>query len=313
MKKTNTSISKNFILFFLIAVVFWFLTKLSKEYETTINYPISIENLPQDKLVQGKFTNQVGVHVKATGFKILSGRLFPGILKIDAASPNRKSKNSYYILLSQQKSAIQKQMNNGVRIDYFISDSIDLDLGSLSQKKVPVKLHQDITFETGYDISGKISIKPDSILLSGPESLIDTIKFVSTKNFSRKNINNSFNESLGLKSYPHNQNIRYDVSEVRLQANVEKYTEGTQKVSFLVLNVPEDLVINTFPKQVDLTYKVALKDFGQINPSLFLIECDYNLSADNNLSYLVPRLTNQSDLVKNVKISPSKIDFVIEK
>lgn len=313
MKKTNTSISKNFILFFLLAVVFWFLTKLSKEYEATINFPISIENLPQDKLVQGKLANEVGVHVKATGFKILSGRLFPRTLKIDAGNLYQRSESSFYILLSQQRVAIQKQMNTGVSIYHFISDSIDLEIGSLSQKKVPVKLDKDITFETGYDISGSISIKPDSILVSGPESLIDTIKFVSTNKLDLKDINDSFEERLALKSFPSDQNIRYDVSEVNLQAKVEKFTEGTQKVSFTVLNVPEGVLISTYPKQLDLTYKVALKDFGQVNPSSFLIECDYKLSIDNNLSYLIPKLTNQSNLVKNVKISPLKIDFVIEK
>ena len=52
---------------------------------------------------------------------------------------------------------------------------------------------------------------------------------------------------------------------------------------------------------------------NQIKASSFLIVCDYKLSSENKLSYLLPRLIKQSDLVKNVKITQSKIDFVIER
>lgn len=286
---------------------------MSKEYESTIVYPISFENLPQNKLIQGNQTEEIGVHVKATGFKILSGRIAPRELKIDASNLLLKSETSYYLLLSQQRLAIQKQMNTGVDIDHFITDSISLDLGSLEQKKLPVQLKSNLNFQTGYDVNGSISIKPDSVLVSGPESILDTLQYISTKELSKTDVNSSFKESISLQFNEGTENLKYDVSSVEVEASVEKFTEATQKVSFVILNVPEGIKISTFPKEIDLTYKVALSKFGQVNASSFLIECDYKLSADNNLSYLVPRLAQQSKLVKNVKISPNKIDFVIEK
>lgn len=313
MKKTNTSISKNFLLFFGLSVVFWFLTKLSKEYESTIVYPISFENLPKDKLMQGNVYDEIGIHVRATGFKILSGKIAPRTIKVDASRLTQRSSTSYFLLLSQQKLAIQKQMNTGVDIDHFASDSINLDLGSLKQKKLPIRLNSSFDFQTGYDISGKISLNPDSVMVSGPESVLDTLRNIPTIALSLKNVNSSFSEELDLYSFDVSKNIRLDVSSVKVEAEVEKFTEGTQKVSFVILNVPEGVEISTYPKEVDITYKVALTNFDQVSSSSFLIECDYKLSADNNLSYLVPRLSRQSQLVKNVKIQPSKIDFVIEK
>ena len=307
------SVSKNFVLFFLVSVVFWFLTKLSKEYESTISYPVSYQNLPKDKLLQESPQSEIDIHVKTTGFKILSGRLFPRTVKIDGSNLIARSKTNYYLLLSQQRLGIQKQMNTGVDIDHFIKDSVRLNLGVLSQKKVPVKLVSDISYEAGYNLDGEMNMSPDSVVISGPESVLDTVLFVETVSFIQRDLNASIESELSLKKFNAGQNINFDTEKVAINAKVEKFTEGTIKLPFTVVNLPEDLRINTFPKEIELTYKVALSKFGQVNASSFTVECDYQLSSDNNLSYLVPKLIRQSDLVKNVKIDPNKIDFVIEK
>ena len=301
------------MLFFLLSVVFWFLTKLSKEYESTIIYPIAYENLPDDKLPQEDLKSDIGVHVKATGFKILSGKLFPKTLKLDASNLFLKSNTQYYLLLSQQRLSIQRQMNTGVDIDHFINDSISLNLGSLSQKRVPVKLDDNLSFEMGYELNGPIQLQPDSITVSGPQSVIDTIGSISTNKLLLTDISESFQKELFLNPFPPGQNVRFNTNKVTAEGTVEKFTEGTLKVSFIIMNVPADVNITTLPKEVDITYKVALSNFNEIQASSFLVECDYNLSSENNLSYLVPKLVQHSDLVKNVKISPSKIDFFIAK
>lgn len=296
-----------------MSVFFWFLTKLSKDYNSTIQYPIAYENLPEDKLLQKKLQESIDIHVKASGFKILSGKLFPKTLTVDAANLQAKSSTEYYLLLSKQRLALQRKMNTGVTIDHFTNDSILLSLGRLEKKKIPVTLVSDLAYRTGFDLSGKMMIEPDSIIVSGPEAILDTISQVVTEVFVQKDINTSLSKIIPLKKIDKDNNVTFNVNSVTLKATVEKFTEGTIKVPFRISNVPEGVTISTFPKELDLTYKVALSAFNQIKASSFLIVCDYKLSSENKLSYLLPRLIKQSDLVKNVKITQSKIDFIIER
>ena len=76
LKERHTYIKKLYS-FLVVSVYFWFLTKLSKDYNSTIQYPMVFENLPKDKLLQKKPQESIDIHVKASGFKILSGKLFP--------------------------------------------------------------------------------------------------------------------------------------------------------------------------------------------------------------------------------------------
>ena len=293
--------------------MFWFLTKLSKEYDSTVVYPVSYENLPNDKLLQEEPEKEISIHIKATGFKIISGKLFPRTLKVNASNLFLKSQTNYYLLLSQQRLPIQRQMNTGVSIDHFIKDSVNFDLGFLGQKKVPVKLNANLSYEAGYDMEGVIKMTPDSVVVSGPESILDTINFVETSPFAQTELNSSIKQDLALKSFVSANNVSINVSAMSIEAKIEKFTEGTIKVPFTIINLPDSIQINTFPKEVDITYKVALSNFGKVQASSFFIECDYLLSSQNNLEYLVPKLNRQSDLVKNVKITPNRIEFVIEK
>ena len=310
----NTKMYHKFILFFLVSVVFWFMTKLSKEYDNTIEYPVSYKNLPSDKLLQQKPTEVIKVHIKTTGFKLISAKIFPKKIEIDASNILAKSLTDYYyLLLTKQKLAIQKQMKAGVELEYFVTDSILFNLGLLKVKKLPVKLLSDFTYTSGYELNRAITITPDSIIVTGPESVLDTIQFVSTELFQKKELNTSLKEFLDITEFIAGSNIKIAQDKVEVSLSIEKFTEGFIEVPFKITNLPEGKNINTFPKLVKITYRIALSNFNKIDSSSFLIECDYKMSQENNLPYLIPKLVESSYMIKNARIAPQKIDFITNK
>ena len=269
--------------------------------------------MPDNKLLQENPLDFIEVYVKASGFKLISTKVSPNKLEIDASNIYFKSLTEYYLLVSQQKLAIQKQMTAGVEIDHFIKDSIVFNLGLLKAKTIPVNLKSDLTFADGYELKEAINISPDSILIKGPESVLDTISFVSTALFQKKQLNSSIKEIISIEKFSKESNIRTQQDKIEISAIVEEFTEGEIEVPVTLINSPKNNSINTFPKLVKITYKVALSNFNKVTSSAFLIECDYNMSKANNLPYLIPKLVESSSLVRNIRIAPLKIDFIINK
>lgn len=316
MNQKNNKSNKlyyTFILFSFLSVIFWFMTKLSKEYDSSIKYPVSYINLPSNKLLQEKPSEYIDIRIRATGFKLISSKVSPQKLTIDASNIYGKSLTNYYLLLSQQKLSVQKQLNTGVKVAYFIKDSVHFKLGVLNQKKVVVKLISDLLFAEGFELNNSISIQPDSILLTGPKSTLDTISSVSTGLLQKKELNVSINEFLDIKEFNPDSNVSAEKDKVLITASVERFTEGSVEVPIKVINIPDGKQINTFPKFVKVTYRIALSNFNKIDSSTFLIECDYDISENNNLPYLIPKLIGSSSMIKNARISPQKIDFLINK
>ena len=64
---------------------------------------------------------------------------------------------------------------------------------------------------------------------------------------------------------------------------------------------------------MEVVFVVALSNFAKVSEASFTVECDFEISAKNNLSYLIPKVITQPDFIKSLKIVPLKIDFLIQK
>ena len=88
----------------------WVLITFSKEYSTTITYPVVYKNIPLNKLLQEEPIKEIDVTIKATGFKILRTKARREPIQIQASKLNRNGKSSFYILPKNQFSKIEAQL-----------------------------------------------------------------------------------------------------------------------------------------------------------------------------------------------------------
>ncbi|MFN0729144.1 YbbR-like domain-containing protein [Polaribacter gochangensis] len=309
--KNQHKIPKSFFVALIVALFFWLLTKLSKEYQAVITFPVEYVNIPQDKLIQSTPLNNIDVQGKATGFRFLSISLFKKKIKLDVRKLHRKLNSDYYILIENQKIDIQNQVSNDFMINGIAQDTIYLDLGQLTSKKIPLKGNFDFSYKSGYHLTKSINITPDSILVSGPKSQIDTLRNLSLQKLILKNISTSVERTLKIKEV--SEVIKFGVKEATVFAEVDRFTEGNLELPFEIINLPDSVSVTTFPKSVQIFYQVGLANFSKVNATSFKIVCDYNNSLNNHLNYLIPRVVIKPNFVTSVKINPNKIEYLIQK
>lgn len=311
--KGTKKVSKNFIGFLVASVLIWLLITLSKEYTTTIAYPVSYIKIPQDKLLQSTPKEGIDIVIKASGFKIITTKFKKKPIVLTANSLNRKSVTKYYFLTKNQLINIQKQLLSDVQLQQIIQDTLFLDLGTLGSKKIAIKPILDINYHIGYDISKKINIKPDSIIISGPESIINKIKFIETTILKLDDVKSDFEEKVEILMPKNEKNINFNKESITISGVVEKFTEGSFKIPYTIVNLPENLELKTLSKTVEVVFVVGLSNFNKINKDSFIVACDYNNAEKNNLSYLVPKVISKPNFLKSVKVVPTIIDFLIQK
>ena len=309
----NKKISKSFIGFLIASVLIWLLITLSKEYTATLTFPVKYTNISQNKLLQKEPTKEIDVLVKSSGFNILRSRLGHKSLALSANKLIRKSSSKYYFLTKNQFIAIQKQLRSGVQLQEIALDTIYLEIGSLISKKVALKPNLEINYHIGYDILETVSIKPDSILISGPESQIEIIKAINLELLKLDDVMSDFSEDVKIILPKNSSNIKVNSNFTTISGKVEKFTEGTFQIPFKVDNLPEGIELTTLNKTVEVVFVVGLSNFDKIDKNFFKVVCDYNISKENNLSYLIPKVTTKSSFIKSFKVIPNKIDFLIQK
>jgi YbbR domain-containing protein len=289
----------------------WFLINLSKEYKTEIVFDVEYENLPQEKVFRENPVNQIKLVIKGNGFKLFSTNIFSKKVVLSLDKYKRK-KRKYYLVTEEQKPQLQEQLKSGLELLDIVEDTIHLNLGTFRTKKVPIKFTNTIKFKPGYGFSG-VNIKPDSVLISGPQDEIDLISSVATKNVNIEEVSEDVKIKIDLDLSSGFENIKLSNSSVEAQIFTDKYTEGTFELPITIINKPAELDLKVYPKKVTVTYKVGLKNYSKITEDSFEVFCDYKSSEEKGLTYLVPGFKKKSNLVSSVRITPQKIDFLIHK
>ncbi len=318
LKTTHKNYFKNkktqvFLIFLVLSTLFWTLTKLSKEYTDTIEFKTRYINLPKEKVTQNNFLEKMTVVLKSSGFSLLGYNMNTSNLTIDLQYLIRKNNTIYYFLPNQHLPTFQKQLKAEETIIKIYPDTLFFDFGKLTSKTIKVKPNLKITYKSGYNLLDKITISPKSIVITGPEKQIDSMQFINTKLLELNNVASSFKKKIALDIPKYLDRVHFSESKIQVAGSVEKFTEGSLKLKFELINVPKEYNISTFLQKVKITYKVSLKNFNKIQVSDFKVVCDFSKTQRDSLLYLVPKLVKQSNLVSDIDLVPNKIEFLIKK
>lgn len=309
--KSNKKV-RIFALFFLLSALFWLLIKLSREYTTTTEVLISYKDLPENKILQKEKKDKLSVKIKSIGFNLFKNKISNNELEVSLKNIKKKKGTTYYYLTSSLIDDLSDDFSKS-QVVAIEPDTVYVDLSKSISKKVKVVPNLEVQYQTGYNLSGDLKITPTEITITGPSSQIDTIKTIRTEELVLKSVNNSINETVTIIKNEGLDKVRYSAEEVEISGLVEKFTERSITTNFKIINIAKDYKINTFPKEVSLVFKIGLSDFNKISASDFEVVCDFKEASDNDLNFLIPKITKKPSLVKNVKIVPNKIDFLLEK
>ena len=318
LKKSNLKLQNNrktklFVFFLILTSIIWLLIELSKTYTSTAEFKIVYKNLSSDKLVQVQPISNVEVAIRAPGFSLLKRKI--KAQKISLCLNNLLNKGaSYYILPNTQLSNLNAQLTGDIEIIRILQDTIFIEIGTNTTKKVPVIPKTDIQFKLGYNFTEKLKVSPDSIVISGPNRYIDSIEYIATTQLKLNDIYENINEELNLVIPKNTKNVVLSTNTVKLTGIIDKFTEGSFKIPVSVINQPEGITVNPFPKQIEVIFQAGLSNFNKINENSFLVVFDYKqYENDTTTQFLTPIIKQKSEYISSLKINPAHIEFLLQK
>lgn len=301
-----------FLFFLASAFVFLMLVKLSNVYINRVPVKLEYTNLPEGKLFEDATGSTVEISVKATGFELLKYHLFKRSATIDLQDIKPKNKTRYYQLTENIKSQIGNQLENNVELFAVYPDTLFFNIGVSKSKKVPVTTNLNINFQLGYHLKNSLITRPDSVLVTGHEMYIDTIKAAYTVPKELNKVNQSFSLELPLRIPEDTDKLKYSPMQILVEGTVEKFTEANYKIPISVVNLPNNFSIKTFPGEVEISFQISVNDYNEIDEADFVVACDYNKTKENNLTYLIPEVIKKPSSIKSITITPRKIDFLLQ-
>jgi len=155
------------------AMVFWLFNALNKEHTADLQYPVQIVHNAEQFVPAGKLPDRVPLNVTGKGWNLLAAslgvRMDPVI--IDPLSQTGVTRIGADELMRQFSPALGK-----LRINYFKIDSLTFEFEPRVRKMV--RLVPDLSglvMLPGYEAIAPVNIRPDSVWLDGPASVVAAV------------------------------------------------------------------------------------------------------------------------------------------
>jgi len=294
----------------LLAIAAWMFLALNNKYIYNSKTVLLYKNFPQNKAFHPLQSDTVDLQVEGTGWQLLFSRLRVKPPSISISLEKLNSRN--YILFSEQLLSVNNQLETSQKIISVKPDTLFFDFSKRTVKRVPVTLISDLSFARQYGLVDEISLTPNYVTLSGPLEELKQIESWSTDTLELKNVKNSTTSRIGMK---HNEfkNVNIFPSSVEVKLPVDEFTEKVIELPVKVINNKEYLNVKLYPRKVQLTFLVALSKYKDVDEDLIEAVVDLNEWKQSSHNQLTVKLTRFPDFCKIVKLSPSKLDFIIEK
>jgi YbbR domain-containing protein len=176
------------------------------------------------------------------------------------------------------------------------------------QKRIKVKPVVQVNLKKQYQISGEITNTPDSVLVNGPQSVLDTLQFVYTE---KQQFNMADKSILAAMKINPVKELYFEPQMVDVNIPVEEFTEAQQLVSVVLAEKPANLKIKLFPARVKVSFQVGLSHFAEIHPEDFKLTVMYS-----DIQKGKPRLkisaNSTPEYLYDLKITPEELEYLIE-
>ncbi|NSW95283.1 MAG: YbbR-like domain-containing protein [Bacteroidales bacterium] len=306
-----------FSFFLILSFILWYLNSLGKDIEAEVSYPVKYINIPRERVIVDDLPSKLDLYLRGPGYSILKLKLTSGRtpVVIDIASvsyrrvPGSKTL-SYYIKTSVLAQKLANQLRTECSVVSIKPDTLFFSFDRIISKKAPVTPSLEINTARQYFLSSPLKTEPDSVMITGPARILDTVKSVKTRYRKLTGLYDAVEKEIPLEKCK-----LYTLSERRVKVivPVEQFTEAEIAVPISIRNVPDSIELKIFPDAVTVKCLVAVSDYKKISETPFEVTIDLKKVDLQKADKIAVEVSNIPSFVNSLRFSPEKVDFLVEK
>ena len=297
-----------FLFFLLLSFTFWTSTKLSNTYIVEESFSIIWINIPNG-IIPSSENQQMNVSISASGIEILIYRLINKSINISLSQADFSGEKGL-IDLRGQDFFIKKQFFENTKLNILNPLFLEFKFSRLEEKVFTVVPQIEINLRAGYLIDSSLKVTPDSILVRGPKSILDTLNSIQSESIIADDLYENFRKKVSLRSIPE---IQLSESKVTVEVAVSRYTEKEFLLNVEVINLPLGTRVKLFPPKAKVMVTLPLSVLRTIKTSDFNLVVDYNNIFKDVEKKLDLIMIRRPSSVKKVILEPKKVNYLIRK
>lgn len=293
-----------------VAAVMWFSFSMRESYSVTMRLPIVIEQTPAGQALREPPPEAATVTFSGDGWTLLSlTRRRPAIRVVaeDATVDLRAA-------LQEQQSGLPA----GVEVGAVQPATITLALDRQTTRRLPIRLRQDIETDLGYDLLRPPRLSPDSVTVTGAQSLLGVLDDWPTEVLRAEGVEGDLMRTVALAD-TFGGLLTPAVRTTDVSLDIGEFTEDERELQVEVENLPPDVAgIRFDPPRVRAVYQVPVEgevaDRAERSPRFRAVVDYFDIQRDTTDGEVPvsPRWPDDLD-VRDVRLEPSRVGYFIQR
>ena len=293
-----------FIASVIFAVILWGSISLSDIYYTNVDVKLTLTNFPPGYTTGSQIPEEIKLRVKGQGWRLVSINVGPeSEFKVSVGGDSGRQNISLYDYLESNR-----WLFSDVDIINIYPDSIKFFVERIISKKLLVTSGLNLEFKPGYGLASDIILKPDSIIVSGPVSILRPMMEIKTEGRSLGLLDSKTFTELnlpGMQGFEFNKNLIEVILDI--QRIVDKQFDN---VTVDVIDIPSGKEVVLLPNKIGFNVRGGIEILGKLQPEQFRAYIKYQTLVRDTTGSVTPELL----LPKNITLQylkPDRLRYVI--
>lgn len=294
------------ILSILFSIIVWGSVTLSEHFFSSEQFNLKVVNQPEGYACGVIKPETISLKLKAKGWQLLSLNL-AGSKEFYVSAEN----DSGRIMVDPLNEISENRwINAGINVLEISPRQVNFLVEKIKFKKLKIEPIADITFADGYGLATPIKIFPDSVLVSGPSSLIDKMKAIKNKSIDISSIDQKTSEIAELET-PFG--FKIERNQVQLTLDVQRIVEKSfDNIKVVIKNIPADKDIVLIPNVIECNIRGGINILGKINSDQIRAYIKYSDIVYDTLGSIQPDIEIPVN-TNLVYIKPEHLNYIIKK
>ncbi len=292
----------------LIGLFLWLSVNLGEHYQYTVSAPLTIYEVPDGMAIRTPVPRFVQLKFRGDGWRLAGLLLGPDIkVKIPLSALPQGNRT---ITVNEVVERIS--FSPGLQLVDVNPDTVVVWLDRLSTKRVPVVPDLIITFKEGYGQIGTVMVSPDSVSISGAESVVDRITSWKTFHTSFEELKAPIEETVPL-AQSDGPIVRSSPSSVRVHINVESFAEKVfSGLPVEIRGVPVNRDVIFIPPKMEIVARGGIRQLASVLPVDFQLEVLYERILADTTGTIEADVVAPSG-IQVVARRPEKLQYIVRK
>ena len=292
----------------LTALFLWFYVVTDNQFDHTVDIPLRVVNMPKGWILVHPIPSKVKVLFRGSGKSLLSLTYRDKFIELNLHQSPRT--RQLPITVNMIKGIPPGNAIIPVRI--IEPESVTVRLDKFVVKKVPI--HPEIKLVTldGYTQVGDFVLRPDSVIVSGPRFLVNTISEVFTEKKEYKNVLKEIQAKIALVP-PKVPTIHYSLNSVQFKVDVQRIGERIFKdIPIEVTHVPPNLKVSVLPSTLSIKLQGGVKLLAKLKKENIVATIDFR-SRYRYAGKKIPAMISLPEGIDFSDVKPQFFELVVER